>query len=175
MKKRSDSALFLAFAACFLFRLLPFRPPNVEPLLATGMPVGKAYGRGIGFLFGVLSIVLFDAVTGRLGIWTPVSAIAYGTIGYLASRILGSGRSSVRSYVVFAAISTILYDALTGLTLGPIFFGQPFSAALMGQIPFTLLHLAGNVAFAATLSPAIHYALTRFGAAPITRTHLKHA
>ncbi len=35
-------------------------------------------------------------------------------------------------------------------------WGQPFMVALMGQIPFTLLHLAGSVTFAVFLSLALY-------------------
>ena len=39
--------------------------------------------------------------------------------------------------------------------MGPLFFGMPFIVALVGQIPFTALHLLGNVSFAIVLSPVI--------------------
>ena len=46
-------------------------------------------------------------------------------------------------------------QAVTGLTIGPLLFHQSFIVSLIGQIPFTLLHLLGNVSFAIVLSPAI--------------------
>jgi hypothetical protein len=56
---------------------------------------------------------------------------------------------------MYAVIATIVYDAVTGLTIGPLFFHQSFLVSLVGQIPFTLLHLLGNVSFAIVLSPVI--------------------
>jgi Cu/Ag efflux pump CusA len=44
---------------------------------------------------------------------------------------------------------------MTGPTIGPIFFHQSLMASIIGQIPFTLLHLLGNIIFAILLSPAI--------------------
>ena len=45
--------------------------------------------------------------------------------------------------------------SVTGLTIGPLFFGQSFAEAAIGQLPFTAYHLLGNVAFGALLSPLI--------------------
>ena len=146
----------IVFALCFLIRLIPFRPPNIEPLLAAQMPFAKAYGKTVGFLFGVMSIVLFDAVTGRFGVWTIVTACAYGLLGVWASVYFSGKQSSALSYVKFAVMGTIAYDALTGLTIGPVFFHQPFLAVLVGQIPFTGMHLLGTIVFAAVLGPALY-------------------
>jgi hypothetical protein len=44
---------------------------------------------------------------------------------------------------------------MTGPTIGPIFFHQSLMGSIIGQIPFTLLHLLGNIIFAILLSPGI--------------------
>jgi len=59
-------------------------------------------------------------------------------------------------YVRFAIYGTLFFDAVTGLTVGPIFFHQFIYRILVGQIPFTALHLLGNVTLAALLSPGIY-------------------
>src|SRR3989344_3517093 len=85
--------------------------------------------------------------------------LAYGILGlWSASYFKKTKENSANKwgYVRFAIIGTLLYDALTGLTIGPIFFHQSFFGSLVGQIPFTLLHLLGNIAFAFILSPAIY-------------------
>lgn len=140
----------------FLFRLIPFRPPNFEPMLATMMPFSKRYGYAGSFLFGFLGIVLFDAVTSGWGAWTWVTALAYGALGVAARFFFKNRAASVGNFLGFGIVGTILYDAATGLTIGPIFQGQPFMVALAGQIPFTLMHLLGTVVFATLLSPAIY-------------------
>lgn len=137
----------LVFGASLLFRFVPFRPPNVELVLASQMPVAKVYGKTAGFFFGVLSILAFDLLTGTLGSWSLVTASAYGLLGVFASWYLAS-RAGTRYFVYFAIAGTLFFDAVTGLTVGPLFFGQSFTAALLGQIPFTLMHLLGNIAFA---------------------------
>lgn len=148
--------VLVGFIVCLLVRLVPFRPPNVEPILATQMPFSKAYGKWVGFIFAFSSIVLFDLITGNVGIWTLITAIAYGLIGLWAGVYFKTRANKATTYASFAIISTIAYDIVTGFTIGPIFFGQPFLAAVIGQIPFTLLHLLGNVSFALILSPALY-------------------
>lgn len=142
------------FGISFLFRLLPFRPPNVEPILAGQMPVAKRFGSLVGCCFGAFSILLFDLFTGMLGPWTLITASAYGVLGLGAAKYF-KGRGQRRHFVYFAIMGTLFYDAMTGLTVGPIFFHQPFVAAVLGQIPFTAMHLLGNISFAALFSPLI--------------------
>jgi energy-coupling factor transport system substrate-specific component len=144
----------LAFASVFALRMMPFRAPNVEPIMTVIMPFSKVYGGIMSFVFGALSIVLYDSFTSGLGIWTLVTATVYGVIGYGAQSFF-KNRSGWKSYATYAAMATIFYDAITGLTIGPLFFHQSFMISLVGQIPFTILHLLGNVSFAIVLSPVI--------------------
>jgi uncharacterized membrane protein len=144
----------------FLFRLLPFRAPNVEPILSVQMPFARAYGASAGFAFGFLSIVLYDFATKTLGFWTFFTAGAYGLLGlfayiYFKWREAG-GAVRTLDYVGFALVGTLFFDAVTGLSVGPLFFHQSFYGAFLGQIPFTALHLVGNISFAFVLSPALY-------------------
>jgi len=108
------------------------------------------------FAFGFLGIVLYDAVTSGWGEWTWITAFTYGALG-LASHAYFKNRDASRmNFVGFGIVGTLAYDALTGLTIGPLFHGQSFALALSGQIPFTLLHLLGTIVFAMFLSPAIY-------------------
>ncbi|MDO8564634.1 MAG: hypothetical protein Q7R88_01425 [bacterium] len=170
---RHPLKITVVFALCLLFRLLPFRAPNVEPILATQMPVARLFGGMGAFLFGFFSILLYDVITGTVGPWTFFTASAYGVLGlgsawYFNSRFVTPSQSLPlkggevkkrgtralrRHFVYFAIVGTLFYDAATGLTVGPLFFGQPFSSALLGQIPFTLMHLLGNVTLSLVWSP----------------------
>ena len=146
-----------AWAGVFLFRflLLAFRAPNVEPMLATIMPFSKRIGALGGFAFAFLGIVLYDIATVRVGAWTWVTALAYGLLA-VASYVYFSRKEATRArFIGFGIIATLAYDAVTGLTVGPLFFHQSFSAALAGQVPFTVLHLLGTITFAAFLSPVL--------------------
>ena len=152
--KKNWIKYIISFVSVMTVRLMPFRAPNVEPIMAVIMPFGKVYGGFMSFVFGFLSIVLYDSVTSGLGIWTLITALAYGLIG-LGTQVYFKKRSGWKNYAAYAAIATIFYDAITGLTIGPLFFHQSFIVSLVGQIPFTALHLLGNVSFAIVLSPVI--------------------
>lgn len=154
---KNDWIKFVAgWAIVFAVRLIPFRVPNIEPLTAVQMPFAKRFGWAGGFLFGFLSIVFFDAVTSGIGVWTWVTAFAFGALGTGAGFFFGRRPPTRKNFLVYAVLGTIAYDAVTGLSIGPLFWGQSFSEALSGQIPFTLYHLAGNAAFSVLLSPLIY-------------------
>lgn len=146
----------LTWLGVLLFRLLPFRPPNVEPMLAAVMPFSKRYGILGSFAFGFFGIVLYDAVTAGWGVWTWIPAVCYGLLGIASHYYFKNRPASRGNFVAFGMVGTVLYDAATGLTIGPIFNHQPFMIALTGQIPFTVLHLLGTILFALVLSPALY-------------------
>lgn len=152
---------FLLIVTCLVFRLIPFRAPNIEPITAALMPLGRAYGSALGFFFGVLSVLSYDFFTNTFGVHTFFTAGAFGLLGLWSGVYFKSAESKISGYVKFAVVGTLAFDVITGLMPGPIFYGQPFALALAGQIPFTMLHLAGNIIFAVTLSPAIHYLLVK--------------
>jgi uncharacterized membrane protein len=151
----------LGLIICLLIRFIPFRPPNIEPILATQMPFSKEYGKKAAFLFAFSSIFLYDLITSKIGIWTLITALTYGLLGIWASVYLKNKQNNSWNYTKFAVIGTIFYDSVTGLLIGPIFFDQPFASALLGQIPFTILHLIGNISFAFVLSPCIYHLIIK--------------
>jgi len=145
----------IGWTAVFLFRLIPFRPPNFEPMLATVMPFSKRYGVSGSFLFGFLGIVLYDAVTSGWGSWTWATAICYGLLGVGAHYFFKNRPASVKNFLVFGIPGTMAYDAVT-MMIGPVFNAQPLAVAFVGQIPFTLMHVAGTITFSALLAPALY-------------------
>ena len=152
----SGGKFFLIFFLCLLARLFPFRAPNVEPILASMMPFSRAYGALVGFFFAVLSVLFYDIVTGTLGVQTFFTAGAFGVLGLWSARYFQNNKEDKWIYVRFAIVGTLFYDVFTGLTVGPIFFHQSLLGSLIGQIPFTALHLTGNIIFAFILSPVIY-------------------
>jgi len=146
----------IVFLGVMLFRLLPFRAPNVEPLLSAVMPLTKRYGALEGVLFAVTSIVLYDLLTAGVGVWTWVTALAYAFLAIGAHYYFLNRQPTRGNFVTFSVLSVIAYDLFTGLTVGPLAYNQTFSAALVGQIPFTVLHLMGAVLFAVVMSPLLY-------------------
>src|SRR3989338_8677716 len=123
----------LALILCLIVRLIPFRAPNVEPILGAMMPVSRAYGAFLGFSFAVLSILLYDIISGTLGVQTFFTTFAYGALGLWAASYFKKDKlvrkedgENKWSYVRFAVIGTLFFDAVTGLTVGPLFYDQPF-------------------------------------------------
>lgn len=146
----------IVFSAVLLFRLIPFRAPNVEPILASAMPLSKRSGAVSAAVFSALSIVAYDALTAGWGSWTIIAALAYAAVGAASGYYFSSRAASRANFVRYSVAAVLFYDAVTGLLPGPLLDGQSFSAALYGQIPFTVLHLLGSVAFAALVSPALY-------------------
>ncbi|MFA6048705.1 MAG: hypothetical protein WC792_02020 [Candidatus Micrarchaeia archaeon] len=147
----------LTLAACIVLRFVQL-VPNVEPVMATTLPVSKALGKYAGFAFAFVSIAAIDFAMGKVGLWTAYAALAYGAIGFAASEYFSAagakGKISRKHYVGFAIIGTLFYDAVTAFLFG-LQFNQPLAITFAGQLPFTAYHLLGNIAFAALLSPAI--------------------
>jgi len=146
----------LGWLLVFVIRLIPFRPANFEPMMATIMPYSKKYSVITMFLFSFLSIFLFDLVTSGIGMWTWITAVAYGLLGVGSFFYFKNREATVRHFLTYGIIGTVLYDAVTGLSIGPLFYGQPFMEALTGQISFTLRHLLGTVIFSVVLSPVLY-------------------
>ncbi len=146
----------IGWTLSFLLRLIPFRPPNIEPILAVQTPFTKQFGFIIGFLFAFVNIALYDFITGKMGIWTVITAGCYGFLALFSAWYFKNRSGKPLQYAIHAIYATLIYDAITGLSIGPLFFGQSFQSALIGQIPFTAYHLIGNVALSALISPAIY-------------------
>ncbi len=155
--KKNYLKVATVFILCLLMRLIPFRAPNIEPILSATMPFSKIFGSFFVSAFAVLSILFYDMLTGTLGVQTFFTVFAYGVLGFWSFNYFKNKEANSLNFVRFSIMGTLFFDAFTGLTVGPIFFHQSFVGSLLGQIPFTILHLVGNVIFAITLSPAIYH------------------
>lgn len=167
--KKNWLKYIIAFLSVLIIRLIPFRAPNVEPIMAAVMPVGKVFGGIYSLVFGLMSVAVYDSLTSGIGIWTLITGLCYGAIGF-ASAYFFKNRSGWKNYAYFAVIATIFYDVVTGLSIGPLFFHQSILVSLVGQIPFTFLHLLGNVSFAIVLSPVIEMWVVRKEKVAIVRS-----
>ena len=152
---RNKLKIIGVFLGCLLFRLIPLRAPNVEPIMASVMPAAKKYGAAAGFSFAFLSMVLYDFITGHVGSWTWITAAAYGAVGLAAYFYFKKFKASAGNFALFAALGTIFFDVVTGILPAPL-FGQSLAVAAVLQVPFTALHLAGNIGFALFLSPVLN-------------------
>jgi uncharacterized membrane protein len=145
----------IGYIFTLIFRLLSpfFGLWNISPLMATELAGSKAYGPWAGGLYGFFSILLIDMIMGKVGQWTFITAVTYGFVGVWAAYFLSNKKANAYNFVVASIIGTLFFDLITGVFMAPLLFGQPWVSAIVGQIPFTLRHLAGNILFAMVLSP----------------------
>ncbi len=153
MKTNQRILMVLGFIGAMLYRFIPFRPPNVEPLMSVMMPFSKKAGKLELFGFAFLSILIYDFFTAGIGMYTLTAGICYGILGIWSGIYFTNKKFSLTNYVLCSSIGIIFYDVATGVVLGPLIGGGSFYIALMGQIPFTALHLMGGAIFALTVSP----------------------
>ena len=137
-----------------LFRFIP-TPPNVQPIMSTMMPYTKRWGILAGIVFTLLAMIIFDLVTGTLGLWSILTISTYCLITFFAGYYFKK-RSKIKHYVIFAVIGTLFYDIVTSLTIGMLIFNQTFIQTIIFQIPFTINHLISNVILAALVSPVLY-------------------
>lgn len=145
----------VGFVFTLVFRLLSpfFGLWNVSPLMATELAGSKAYGPWMAGLYGAMSIFLLDVLVGKVGSWTLITAMTYGAVGIWGAYYLKGRTASGFNFVMASIVGTLFFDLITGVLMGPLLYGQPWMSAILGQIPFTLRHLAGNIVFASVLAP----------------------
>jgi hypothetical protein len=147
--------LILTGILCNLYRLLRFIPNN-DPIMGAMLPFsrrGKWWEAG---LFAFLTMVSFDLITMKLGVWTIVTGLTYGALGIAFYFAYGKiKRFSIWTYIGGGVAGVLIFDFITGPIASSLMFGMPFLASLVGQVPFTLLHLASVTFFVALLTPLI--------------------
>jgi len=143
------------FVGTLLFRLLtPFMGLwNISPLMSTELAGTKAYGPWLGGLYGALSIILLDVIMGKTGLWIVITSLTYGAVGVWGAFFFKKRQATAWNFVLASIIGTLFFDLITGVLMGPLLYQQPWAEAILGQIPFTLRHLAGNIFFAVVLAP----------------------
>lgn len=149
----------LALVFCTAYRLIRLVPNN-DPIMGFALPFARQNPAWQAALFPFAAMVLFDAVTNRLGIWTAVTAITYGLIG-LGFSVYLKRKTEVRlrTYAGSAVVGILFFDAVTGPLATTFIFRVPFEAALIGQVPFTVAHLFSGVLLTLLIAPIIDPAL----------------
>lgn len=143
--------LFISTLAAFAMAPLP----NIEPIMATTLPYAKRHGVWVGAAFALIALAAKDYAMGMVGWWTVYAGLAYAGVGFAAGYVLPRLKEvKTKHWVGFAVVGTLAFDLVTALAFGWQ-FGQPLAMTLIGQIPFTLMHLAGNVALVGVFSPLL--------------------
>lgn len=139
--------------------------PNNDPIMAVAMPYAKRKRVWMAMAFPVLAMVLFDCLSAKVGVWTIVTAATYGLLG-LGFSILYSRQATRRrrvtalTYLISGVGGVLVFDFITGPVMSSVLFRMSFQQAFVGQIPFTLWHLASVSAYALVVSPLVDRALS---------------
>ena len=144
-----------------------FEPlPNIQPVTVALLLIGAILGARRGIGIAILVTLLSNAFLGT-GIWTLFQAIGWSFVawtGAIASNHLtnGEGELDMRNLLYFSIGAAIVFDlivSMAALVADPS--PSVFVTYLIVGIPYDLLHVAGNVAFAAWLGPVLHRILIR--------------
>jgi len=149
----------LSILFCNGYRLLRFIPNN-DPIMGCMLPFSKQGRWWQGALFALITMVSFDFITMKVGLWTVVTAGTYAGLGLLFhfayKRI---GKVKLKHYLGSGIIGVLIFDFVTGVLFGPAMFGMNFAQALIGQIPFTVMHLLTVTGFVLIITPVLDRAV----------------
>lgn len=157
----------LGLAASSLLRFASLFPNN-DPIMAIAMPYAKHKKRWMAIGFPILAMSLFDCLSAEVGVWTIVTAATYGLLGVGFSVLYGRRAARGRrigplTFLVSGVAGVLVFDFITGPIMSSVLFRITFTQAFVGQIPFTLWHLASVSAYALVISPVIDRALLWVG------------
>lgn len=144
---------------CNVYRLLRIFPNN-DPILGCALPFARRDKWWQAALFPIIAMVSFDLLTMRMGVWTIGTSLTYGLIGLVFYKYFkGKKKVGLKTYAKGSIAGVLLFDAITGPVMSSFLFGVPFMVSVIGQIPFTLMHLVSGVcltlAFAPVLDPML--------------------
>jgi uncharacterized membrane protein len=165
MKRVIIPSLIFAGAAA---RVLMAGLPNIEPVMLVTLVSGYRYGAKYGLLVGALTMLLSDLVINgfvSFAMVVPASILVYislitnatyGFVGFF-SAYFKKYRTAFQMAGV-AALLTVIYDVITAIFC-MLPFNMPIPQILIGQIPFTIAHVLGNVLIVGVCAPYLFAAL----------------
>lgn len=149
----------LSMLFCNSYRFLRFIPNN-DPIMGCMLPFSRQGRWWQPALFAFLTMLTFDLITMKVGIWTLVTASTYGFLGLLFHFVYKRMKKvKLRHYLGSGVVGVLIFDFVTGVVFGPAMFGIGYMQALIGQIPFTALHLLSVSAFILILTPLLDRAV----------------
>ena len=134
--------------------MLPL-PANFEPITATIMPYSRRMTMWVSMLLAVLSIFLYDLISGSFGVWSAFTAGSYALLCLFFAWVLKNKANNPMMYVLWGCVGTVLYDVVTALVISSGIYGQGIVEVLVMQVPFTINHLLSTIVTGFVLSPLI--------------------
>jgi len=149
----------LSILLCNGIRFLRFVPNN-DPIMGCMLPFSKQGRWWQGALFALITMVSFDFLTMRVGLWTGVTAVTYAGLGLMFHLIYKRvGKVKLKHYLGSGVLGVLIFDLVTGVLFGPAMFGMSFAQAFFGQIPFTVMHLVTVTGFVLIITPVLDRAV----------------
>lgn len=146
--------LILAIVIANAIRLIRIIPNN-DPIMSMALPYSRRSSALTSFAFPFITMASFDVLTG-FGPWTIVTAGTYGLIGLAFHFLLKDRkRMNIQSYMRYGVAGVLVFDFVTGVVATPFLYGGTFEQSLIGQIPFTILHLLSTSLFILIVTPLL--------------------
>jgi hypothetical protein len=154
--KRNGFRLFISLVIANCIRLLKILPNN-DPIMSMALPFSRRSSALTSFMFPFATMVSFDIVTGNVGLWTAVTSITYGALGLIFHYLMkGREKVGISRYLGFGVLGVLLFDLVTGVIATPMLFPpMTFWEALVGQVPFTAMHLLTTSLFILIVTPLL--------------------
>lgn len=141
---------FIGIASTLRVLMQPF--PNVEPLAFFALLSGWLFGWKKGALTGISSLYLSNfLVLGGQGPWTIFQVLGYGLVGFLGG-FLGK-KAGILSTMLLAFGATLMLQIIFNIGWS-VFMGFNVVLAMFTGLPFALVHIISNTAFAAGIPKA---------------------
>jgi len=163
-------ALVATLAALAVLGRIAFAPlPNVKPTTDIVVLAGFALGAAPGFAVGATAALASNVFFGQ-GPWTPWQMVGWGLCGILGALLAratndDAGRWQLAATCAFAgALYGTLLDVQQWLVFSPEHSLAQYGVVASASLAFNVAHIAGNVAFALALGPALARMLKRFRA-----------
>jgi len=142
-----------------LLRLLKIIPNN-DPIMGMMLPFAKQESVWVAIAFPVLTMISFDVLTNALGLWTIATSVTYGALGlffyfFYQKRTKAKKKIGIKTYLGSGVFGVLVFDFFTGVIAMPLIFGYTFFEAFIGQIPFTLMHLATVSGYILIITPLL--------------------
>lgn len=120
--------------------------PSAEPITFFAILAGWLFGKKKGFLVGAGALYASNfLVFGGQGIWTAFQALGFGIAGFLGGFL--SKKAKIWNVILITILGTILFEII--VNIGSIFmFPWGLFSLFLTALPFTLIHLVSNTAFA---------------------------
>jgi energy-coupling factor transport system substrate-specific component len=156
------TAFTFLFAGAVAGRVALQFVPSVEPIIPLAILAGLVFGPKEGFALGSGAYVASNFfVWGLQGPWTLFQAVGAGVPGAIAGLVGKAKHAHPNDLVLFSVLGTVFFEVVMNVT-GALMMGGLFGLGLLTiplyfltSAPFSLVHVASNIAFAAGLRPLL--------------------